>query len=630
MSNLNDGLKRKSRSKSITKIQIPSYLLKTTFGEELEKKLNTSIPIDKDSKDLNNKLSIMGIMGKNPGKFINTSYIEDVQNIFNHQRRRSSRRISEGSLSRLRTINSSNQYNDNNDLMDIDDDHIDNDEEEDDEDDDNEDDFYDEDALLDSEDEDDNEDNNLEDGDDDDEDMDNENINVLYNEDEFDEFNDHDHPILKITENKYPLPTKWESSINGNKNLNISNNGLKLKVEPLQISKNLESYVTKSNHEISINTGLFYYEIEILSVTNNNKRGNCDISIGFIKSSISNINKFPGLEIGSYGFNGIDGSIHANNSINKNFNRKFGLGDIIGCGVNFASKSIFYTKNGVYLGVAFNDINKSLIPIVGLKNGNSIKTNFGQNEFIFNIDGYIDDEKLKIKKKILLNDNGDNDLEKINKIKDKDIPIISNKLISSYFNHLGFIEVGKTFQNEILKRQSQKQSEKQKLDSNEDNLKIRSNIRKYLMKDENFFKVIELVDKNFPKVFKENKEILFALKCQIFLLFIKKSQTIEALKFGQDLQREFNSIEFTNILNELFSLLAFDNPMESPQFIKIFARDKLEHINQLLNTAILKSLGLTSESNLQRLIKHNLKLLNILNKSNDNDSLLLTNQDFGI
>lgn len=61
-------------------------------------------------------------------------------------------------------------------------------------------------------------------------------------------------------------------------------------------------------------------------------------------------------------------------------------------------KEIFYTKNGQHLGTAFKTLNTSipLYPSVGLRApGEIIEANFGESDFIFDIEDYLSSEKLK-------------------------------------------------------------------------------------------------------------------------------------------------------------------------------------------------------------------------------------------
>ena len=125
-----------------------------------------------------------------------------------------------------------------------------------------------------------------------------------------------------------------------------------------------------------------YYEVEII------KEGSKDIGVGLcVKDSFSLKNEMPGWNRDrpdSYGYHGDDG-------------RKFGPratggtwpvwknGDVVGCGVDYETSTIFFTLNGEMLGVGFEDIeHTSLTPVLGFVLHHvekRVRVNFGAQPF---------------------------------------------------------------------------------------------------------------------------------------------------------------------------------------------------------------------------------------------------------
>ncbi|CAI2190375.1 1260_t:CDS:2, partial [Funneliformis geosporum] len=122
--------------------------------------------------------------------------------------------------------------------------------------------------------------------------------------------------------------------------------------------------------------GLFYFEVDIIDIGQNGK-----IGIGFCTKS-AGLNKMPGREYFSWGYHGGDGRIFFNSRIGKPYGPKFMTGDTIGCCLNFRNNMVFYTRNGVNLGIAFRNLEKALYPCVGiLSPGGTVGANFGYRKF---------------------------------------------------------------------------------------------------------------------------------------------------------------------------------------------------------------------------------------------------------
>jgi len=68
---------------------------------------------------------------------------------------------------------------------------------------------------------------------------------------------------------------------------------------------------------------------------------------------------------------------------------EFGVGDVVGCGVDYLSSEIFFTLNGSYLGIAFTDVAGTLYPTVGVDSLCAIDLNFGEEPFRFDLAQYM-------------------------------------------------------------------------------------------------------------------------------------------------------------------------------------------------------------------------------------------------
>ena len=137
----------------------------------------------------------------------------------------------------------------------------------------------------------------------------------------------------------------------------------------------------KSDHPLPRDRACFYFEVEVLSTCEN--RPTAAMTVGLAAKGFP-MHRQPGTWPHSYGYRGSDGCFFAalppectgsgggggggtsngssssssgnTSTREKDYGPAFGKGDVIGCGVDFATQKLFYTKNGKYLGVAFQAI----------------------------------------------------------------------------------------------------------------------------------------------------------------------------------------------------------------------------------------------------------------------------------
>ena len=232
-----------------------------------------------------------------------------------------------------------------------------------------------------------------------------------------------------------------------NKNINFVNE-FTVKYIGKGISK-IDYGIVQTEKEILNKRPIFYYEANIIA-----DGKEADLLIGIGEKDITEKCIQLGLTTYSYGYHSKGRSY--NNKKQTKYGETFAKGDIIGCGVDFINKSIFYTKNGKFLDFAFKDINFELnkgffYPSICMHTLNiEIKLNFGIEDFKFDINNYY--ENILIKKyNILQNFNP--------KYDDMDY------LVKEYLFHEGYMN---TFKSMIKKERNKKKEKKEKKDKMEE------------------------------------------------------------------------------------------------------------------------------------------------------------------
>jgi len=144
----------------------------------------------------------------------------------------------------------------------------------------------------------------------------------------------------------------------------------------------------QSNKPAKRNTSIYYFEVKINDIGH---RG--DISIGLADADFP-LNKHPGWTKKSYGYKA-DGKVYSNKQAGDVLMPKFTSDNVVGCGINYFKREIFFTYNGEYTGPAFKDVElKEFHATIGLHSLNeSVTFNFGSKPFKFDLEKMILEEK---------------------------------------------------------------------------------------------------------------------------------------------------------------------------------------------------------------------------------------------
>lgn len=159
---------------------------------------------------------------------------------------------------------------------------------------------------------------------------------------------------------------------------------------------------------------------------------------------------YVGWEEHSWGYHAENGKIYSGPGTEKPYGPAYGTGDVIGCGVDFRDMSAFYTMNGIYLGIAFEDIyDTDIYPFVGFKTaGEKIEANFGKKPFLYDIKQHRASEKRNLLKDITKQSIGPAVPQ---------FPVISSfvetdhvdKVVMEYLRHHGFFKSAAALEDEI-------------------------------------------------------------------------------------------------------------------------------------------------------------------------------------
>ncbi|KAI1389703.1 SPRY domain-containing protein [Hypoxylon trugodes] len=456
-----------------------------------------------------------------------------------------------------------------------------------------------------------------------------------------------------------PIPTKWNKD-DKHASLEVLADGYEVKYAASRNSREQdhETCAIRADHPMPWQAGIYYFEVTLLSRRRDDSTTVC---IGFSSKNVPLIRP-PGWEPESWGYHGDDGDIYSGQNVGKAYEGgSFGPHDIIGCGVNFMTREAFFTKNGQNYKTAFRDIKGDLYPTVGMKKaGEHISVNFGQKPFAFGIDSLVTGEQAKINAAIRRTN-----IERLVSPPLGETELIQ-QLVLQFLQHDGYVETARAFAEEIhAEKQSLRIDQRTPIPGinikDDEDAHHRQRIRRAILEGD-IEKALKYTRSFYPLVLAENREVSFKLQCRKFIEMVRKSAELshasakksnghsfddtpnkmdvdgngfqdqmeednlepqtdqdqlltEAIEYGQELQEKFkneSNREITKTLDEVFSLLAYSDPLQAKEVSHLLDRKGRVAVAEELNSAILSSLGKSSRSALENLYGQTSVLLDYL------------------
>ncbi|KAI9235103.1 MAG: hypothetical protein BYD32DRAFT_384790 [Podila humilis] len=339
---------------------------------------------------------------------------------------------------------------------------------------------------------------------------------------------------------RYQLPSRW-STVDKNEKTELLEDDLLVHYTGPGIADSDASAI-RANRPIPPQCGIYYYEVFIKS-----KGDKGYIGIGVCNSGVA-LDRLPGWEPQSWGYHGDDGNSFGGCGNGRPFGPVFTTGDTIGCGVNFRDMSLFYTKNGAYLGVAFRDLKGPLYPTVGMRTvGEIVEANFGQREFLFDIEEYVKEEKVEAWQAL------EDKLQRV-AVEQNQAGLMTqdlSDLVLTYMIHHGYSESARQFSKDLAPPPSSTSYVPQRdgrgpqddvpmspvakrgkpslcMDDASSSIVVdaerRKNIRIAIMAGE-IDCAMKLLEEQYPGIMNQNEDMLLKLRCRKFVEMVNSSSS---------------------------------------------------------------------------------------------------------
>ncbi|XP_076897367.1 ran-binding protein M homolog [Bidens hawaiensis] len=299
----------------------------------------------------------------------------------------------------------------------------------------------------------------------------------------------------------------------------------------------------QANCPAPVNRMVYYFEV---FVKNAGVKG--FIAIGFTPHGF-NLHRQPGWEDNSFGYHGDDGLLYHGQGTGDTFGPTYSTGDTVGAGINYASNTLFFTKNGEVVGTTEKDLKDRLYPTVALHSQNeAVSVNFGKDPFVFDIKAYEATERAKQHSLI------------------ESISIqhtSSYGIVRSYLQHYGYEETLNAF--DAASQTSVPPVSFHNHGSFDTYALNHRKILRKLIKDGKIDAAFAKLQEWYPQTVEDDTSaICFMLHCQKFIELVRGERLEEAVDYGRTQLKKFHSLKHCqDLVKDCGALLAYEDPKKS-------------------------------------------------------------------
>ncbi|KAL3641428.1 hypothetical protein CASFOL_016396 [Castilleja foliolosa] len=318
----------------------------------------------------------------------------------------------------------------------------------------------------------------------------------------------------------------------------------------------------------------------------------------------------------------------------------FTTGDTGGCGINYATKEFFVTKNGILVDALYKDFKAPVFPTLTVTSPNEeVTVNFGKDPFLFDIKSSFDAtiQSLELKTTLLqqpidiiiysckknkgIPDGKAYEAEQRAKLQLKidnmcipqpqDARLASHRIVQSYLQHYGYGETLKLFNIAAEINVPPNHVVPESCSNEEDSmyaLDHRITLRQ-LIKSGDIDEALSLIRQWYPQIVQDDTStICFLIHSQKFIELVRDGKLEEAIQYGRSEFDRFKKLSLVDdLIEDCAALLAYEQPETSS--VGYLLRDtQRELVADAVNAMILstnpnvKDSSVCKHSGLERLI----------------------------